>query len=162
PWHKDSDYWHGRLEPQDVVTVWLAIDRSTAENGALKVIPGTHHVLQVSEYDPVDPVVNVFNTEIKRRTIDVDRAVTLELEPNQASLHHARMVHGSDPNKSELRRCGYTMRYMSTRTRLITTGRNGGHRIFLARGKDHANNHYADPNELHRHLLAQRRGPKGH
>ncbi len=162
PWHKDSDYWHARLEPQDVVTVWLAIDASTAENGALKVIPGTHHDHALSEYDEVDPTVNVFPTEIKRRTIAVERAVTLELEPNQASLHHARMVHGSEANTTGTRRCGYTMRYMSTRTRFVDSPRNDSHVIFLARGKDHANNRYASPGERHDHLLAGRRGPRGH
>ncbi len=162
PWHKDSDYWHGRLEPQDIVTVWLAIDASTADNGALKVIPGTHHLHALSEYDAVDAVLNVFSTEIKRRTIPVERAVTIELEPNQASLHHARMVHGSDANTSNTRRCGYTMRYMSTRTRFVDTPRNDGHVIFLARGKDHANNRYASASERHDHLLAGRRGPRGH
>ncbi|BFH16454.1 hypothetical protein J6TS7_54050 [Paenibacillus dendritiformis] len=34
PWHEDSAYWKGRLDRFDkIVTVWLAIDRSTKENG---------------------------------------------------------------------------------------------------------------------------------
>jgi len=35
PWHEDSFYWSHMLSPMEVVTVWLAIDRSTRENGAM-------------------------------------------------------------------------------------------------------------------------------
>src|SRR5204862_5551500 len=41
PWHEDSAYWKGMLSPMQVVTVWLAIDPSTRENGAMHVIPRT-------------------------------------------------------------------------------------------------------------------------
>ena len=42
PWHEDSNYWRGMLEPQEVITVWLAIDESSRENGCMRVIPGSH------------------------------------------------------------------------------------------------------------------------
>src|SRR5438552_2102955 len=29
PWHEDSYYWKGMLDPMEVCTVWLAIDPST-------------------------------------------------------------------------------------------------------------------------------------
>src|SRR5262249_51167929 len=117
PWHEDSYYWRHMLDPVDVVTVWLAIDPSNKENGAMKVIPRKHRRTTDSEYEPVDPTINVFPNEIKRHQFDESTAVTFELLPNQASLHHSGMMHGSDPNKSTQRRCGFTMRYMSTRCR---------------------------------------------
>ena len=89
------------LEPIDVVTIWLALDESNKENGAMKVIPATHHPkTQDSEYEPVDPQLNVFSSEIKRYQFDESTAVTFELLPNQASLHHSGLMHGSEPNKS--------------------------------------------------------------
>src|SRR5437868_3326892 len=53
PWHEDSAYWKGMLEPQEVVTVWLAIDESARENGCMRVIPGSHSN-GFSEYEPVE------------------------------------------------------------------------------------------------------------
>ncbi|NQZ68657.1 MAG: phytanoyl-CoA dioxygenase family protein, partial [Lentisphaeria bacterium] len=38
-WHQDGSYWP--LEPMEVVTLWLAVDDSTPENGCMRVIPGT-------------------------------------------------------------------------------------------------------------------------
>ena len=37
-WHQDGSYWP--LEPMEVVTLWLAVDDATPENGCLRVIPG--------------------------------------------------------------------------------------------------------------------------
>lgn len=66
PWHEDSAYWNGRLSRFDkLVTVWLAIDRSSEENGCMRVIPGTHNN-GFSEYEAVDKDENIFATEIKK------------------------------------------------------------------------------------------------
>ena len=42
PWHTDGAYWRKRLVPMNVITLWLAVDDSTPENGCMRVIPGTH------------------------------------------------------------------------------------------------------------------------
>jgi chlorinating enzyme len=147
PWHEDSAYWKTMLEPMEVCTVWLAIDPSTRVNGCMKVIPRTHGG-GFSDYDPVDTSKNVFPTEITASQRDDARAVDIELEANQASLHDARLMHGSDPNTSDIRRCGYTMRFISSATRLT----------------DKARQEYADPNKSYADLIEARaaRGKKGH
>ena len=119
PWHEDSAYWRDMINPMEVCTVWLAIDPSRRENGCMQVIPRTHNTgnLGFSDYAPVDTARNVFPTEITSIQRDESKAEAIELEPGQASLHDGRIMHGSEPNVSNLRRCGYTMRYMSTRTR---------------------------------------------
>src|SRR5690349_6113549 len=54
PWHEDSAYWNGRFDGWNyITTVWLALDRSTHENGCMRVIPGTH-INGFSEYEDVD------------------------------------------------------------------------------------------------------------
>ena len=102
PWHEDSYYWKGMMEPMEVVTVWLAIDPSTRENGCMNVIPRSLH--GYSDYEQVDPEKHVFPTEIKRHQFDESKAVAIELQPNQASLHDGRLMHGSQANTSEQRR----------------------------------------------------------
>jgi ectoine hydroxylase-related dioxygenase (phytanoyl-CoA dioxygenase family) len=133
PWHEDSAYWNGRLTNFDkIVTVWLAIDRSSKENGCMRVIPGTH-VNGFSDYEEVGTDQNIFHLEIKN--LDESKAVYFELEVGQCSLHDSRIIHGAQANTSNYRRCGYTMRYFSTEARVISE-KNPGHKIWLARGKD--------------------------
>ena len=43
-WHQDSTYWG--LEPADIVTAWVALTDSTTENGAMRVVPGSHAMAQ--------------------------------------------------------------------------------------------------------------------
>jgi len=142
PWHEDSAFWNGRLSRFDgLVTVWLAIDRSTRENGCMRVIPGTHRN-GFSAYMPVDLANNTFHREIADG-VDESQAVYFELEPGEASLHDSRIVHGARANTSPYRRCGYTMRYFSTEA-LVYPEKNKGHQIWLARGEDRAGNDFVN------------------
>ncbi|MHA6482443.1 phytanoyl-CoA dioxygenase family protein [Paenibacillus sp. strain BS8-2] len=141
PWHEDSAYWKGRLSSFDkIVTVWLAIDRSSQENGCMRVIPGTHNG-GFSEYEEVDGKDNIFDSEIKQ--IDASKAVYFELESGECSLHDSRIIHGAAPNTSPYRRCGYTMRYFSTEAKVIPE-KNPGHQVWLARGKDLAGSSFVN------------------
>lgn len=155
PWHEDSAYWKNRLEPMEVVTVWLAIDPSTPENGCMYVIPHTHNTGRkgFSDYDEVDTSQNVFNIEILKEQREDERAVACILAPNECSLHNGRLMHGSPPNTSNIRRCGYTMRYIPTS---VKWNAEEGHQIYLARGKDIAGNKYADPTKAYPELARWR------
>ena len=141
PWHEDSAYWNGRISAyNNIVTVWLALDRSTKENGCMRVIPGSHNN-GFSDYEPVDRTSNTFDSQIKH--VDDSKAVDFELDPGESSLHDARIMHGATANTSPLRRCGYTMRYLSTAARVYPE-KNPGFKIWLARGKDLAGNTYTN------------------
>jgi hypothetical protein len=149
PWHEDSAYWQGRLEPMEVVTVWLAIDPSTPANGNMQVIPRTHHN-GYSAYENVARAEEaVFGTEIRQDQFDAAQAVDCILQPNHCSLHDGRLIHGSAANQGVQRRCGYTMRYMPTTVK--HTPRAGEpFEIYLARGKDRAGNRYGEPGKANR------------
>ncbi len=166
PWHEDSNYWKTMLpDSMKVVTVWFAIDPSRRENGCMQVIPQTHNTGKkgFSDYDTTDTTLNVFPTEVTKTQRDDSKAVAIELEPNHASLHDARIIHGSEPNSSQLRRCGYTMRYMSSQTRLSESAR-AYHRIYLARGRDVAGQPYGDPTQTYADVQRYRttHGKNGH
>ena len=142
PWHEDSAYWNGRTSTMEgICTVWLAIDKATKENGCMAVIPGSQRG-GFSEYEEVtNKDGNIFDTQIKEGAIDESQAVYFELEPDECSLHEARIIHGAQANTSPLRRAGYTMRYFPTST-AVYPEKNPGHKIWLARGVDLAGNTY--------------------
>jgi hypothetical protein len=158
PWHEDSAYWKNQIDPMEVCTVWLALDPSLKENGCMQVIPGTHRTGHrgFSDYDPVDPEKNVFHNEILKNQRDESKKVFIELQPNEASLHDARIQHGSEPNTSALRRCGWTLRFTSTAVKFNEKQWDGMHQVYLARGRDRGGNHYADPHAPAVELMAKR------
>ncbi len=139
PWHEDSAFWEGRVDNyENIVTVWLALDRSSRQNGCMRVVPGSHRN-GFSQYHEVDRASNTFAREIVR--VDDSTAVDLELWPDECSLHDARIIHGAAANTSPHRRCGYTMRYMPATT-LMVSDKNPGHKLWLARGRPRAASRY--------------------
>jgi ectoine hydroxylase-related dioxygenase (phytanoyl-CoA dioxygenase family) len=141
PWHEDSAYWNGRFDDMSkLVTVWLAIDDSTLENGCMGVVPGSHSN-GFSEYETVDGKTNVFESEIKKGSVDESKVVWFELNRGECSLHDSRIIHGANANTSDKRRCGYTMRYFSLGMKLnLDHPNNKTHKIWHARGENIANN----------------------
>ena len=80
PWHEDSSYWNGRADTMEgIITVWLALDKATEENGCMRVIPGSHLAGGFSEYERVDRATNLFGSQIKPEQIDETKAVAFEL-----------------------------------------------------------------------------------
>ena len=67
----------------------------------------------------------------------------MNLQPNECSLHEGRILHGAKANTSPMRRAGYTMRYFPLTSEVFSENpRNAGHKIWLARGIDRANNKF--------------------
>jgi ectoine hydroxylase-related dioxygenase (phytanoyl-CoA dioxygenase family) len=114
-WHQDSTYW-GLSEP-DVVTAWLALSVSNPANGCMRVVPGSHLRDQIPHRDTFASH-NLLSRgkEVMVEVREAD-AVPLGLSPGEFSLHHVRMVHGSEPNRSDHRRLGLAIRYIPTRLR---------------------------------------------
>ncbi|MBO9605766.1 MAG: phytanoyl-CoA dioxygenase family protein [Paenibacillaceae bacterium] len=114
-WHQDGSYWP--LDPMNVVTLWLAVDDSVRENGCLRVIPDTHKT-ELQEMQERTDVDNVLNSEIAAEFVDESQAVDIILKAGDVSVHHPNIIHGSEANTSPLRRCGLTIRYIPTSSRI--------------------------------------------
>jgi len=127
-WHQDGSYWP--LDPMEVVTLWLAVDRSFEDNGCLRVIPRTHR-LELQQMRPTDRDGNVLESEIDPKWVDESQAVNVILEPGDVSVHHPGIIHGSNANQSPYRRCGMAIRYIATSTRVLE----GQFANYLLRGK---------------------------
>jgi non-haem Fe2+, alpha-ketoglutarate-dependent halogenase len=116
-WHQDSTYWG--LEPPEIVTAWVALSASTVENGAMRVVPGTHKLDQIAHRDTFAEGNLLSRGQEIEVDVDASQAKTLVLEPGEMSLHHVRLIHGSDPNPSDKRRIGFAIRYLPTYVRQI-------------------------------------------
>jgi phytanoyl-CoA dioxygenase PhyH len=114
-WHQDLTYWG--LQPADIVTAWIALSESTLENGAMRVVPRSH-TLEVMPHTDTFAAENLLSRgqEISVE-VDAAKAVALELAAGEMSLHHVKLIHGSEPNPSSRRRIGLAVRYIPTYVR---------------------------------------------
>ena len=137
-WHQDSAYFG--LEPNELVTVWLALTDSEPENGCLRVIPGTHRGKIYSHVETFDKK-NLLARGQSIKVIDSSDAVDLVLHAGQFSCHHERIVHGSDANDTDDIRIGLGLFYFPAHVR-STIGRRPAS---LVRGVDKYGHWDADP-----------------
>jgi non-heme Fe2+,alpha-ketoglutarate-dependent halogenase len=114
-WHQDLTYWG--LEPPDIVTAWVALSESNGENGAMRVIPGTHTSDVVAHIDTFAADNLLSRGQEISVKVDKAKAITLELKPGEMSLHHVKLIHGSQPNSTPHRRIGLAIRYLPTYVR---------------------------------------------
>jgi hypothetical protein len=128
-WHQDASYWP--LTPARTVTVWLAIDDADVENAAMKFLPGTHRQGHL-KWREVGFDKAVLNQEIENAK-KLGKPVYDELKAGQFSLHADMLAHGSDPNTSDRRRCGLTIRYCPPSVRALDERWTKG--AVLCRGK---------------------------
>ena len=133
-WHQDLTYWG--LEPEDIVTAWIAITPSTPESGCMRVIPGSHNRGQQGHRDTYAMENLLSRGQVLDVEVDEDCAVDILLHPGEMSLHHVLVVHGSEINQTQMPRHGYAIRYIPTYCKQI----GGRTTSLLVRGEDPYNN----------------------
>ncbi len=109
PWHQDGQYWP--IRPRATVTVWIALDEVTVENGCMRVIPGSHRAGDFA-HEVSDREDLVLSNVLNDPRLNLNAVRNIELDTGQCSLHDVNIVHGSPPNRSGKRRAGYAVRYM--------------------------------------------------
>ena len=134
-WHQDSTYWG--LSSPDVATAWVALTPSNAANGAMAVIPNSHKLDQMPHRDTFHRHNLLTRGQEIAVEVDERQAVMLTLQPGEMSLHHVRLIHGSDPNPSAKRRIGFAIRYLPTHVRQVVGTRDSA---TLVRGVDRFGN----------------------
>lgn len=109
--HQDAAYYP--IQPMDHVTVWIALDEATPENGCMNVVPGAHRdgILghEAVEYDT--------DIVIAERDFDRDDAVPVPMEAGDALFSHCLLPHYTAPNTTERWRRALIMAYMDSRSR---------------------------------------------
>ena len=110
PWHQDGEYWP--MRPLATCSVWIALDPVSTANGCMRFIPGSHRQQELYRHHVSNRDNLVLNLELDQDQFDEAKAVNVELEPGQMSLHDVRLIHGSLANVSGQRRAALIMRYM--------------------------------------------------
>ncbi|GAA4332572.1 phytanoyl-CoA dioxygenase family protein [Pigmentiphaga soli] len=137
-WHQDAAYFG--LSENAQVTAWVAFTPSTVQSGCVRVLPGSH----LGENMRHEERISKDNLLARGQTIvDIDesRAVSMELQPGQFSLHHVKTAHCSHANQSDDRRIGLAFFYMPTRVASIR----GRRSAMLVSGVDEYNHWDPDP-----------------
>ncbi|MHC3439529.1 phytanoyl-CoA dioxygenase family protein [Natrialbaceae archaeon A-gly3] len=110
-YHQDAAYYP--IHPMDHVTVWIALDEATRENGCMNVVPGGHKAgilgHEAVEYDT--------DIVIAEKDYDEDDAVAVPMDAGSALFTHCLTPHYTAPNTTDDWRRALIMAYMRSRSR---------------------------------------------
>mmetsp|Transcript_70447 Transcript_70447/g.194788 ORF Transcript_70447/g.194788 Transcript_70447/m.194788 type:complete len:366 (+) Transcript_70447:52-1149(+) len=149
-WHQDYSYWD-RTGPMAHLTVHIALDDQTEENGALYWVPGSHRwtraggplpqAAQIAR-DKMKVVKGTGGEQVEAASFSTDMDAlynnvlnneervqwaqrpprSLYLKAGHAAFHHALCVHGSWGNKSDKPRRALVLNYFAHGTRTYMDG----------------------------------------
>ena len=94
-WHQDRRYW--RYSDDNLVSVWLALDEETQDNGVLEFIPASHKMtFEAEQFDEKEYFSsdNVLNTEVLKTKVSTD------LEKGDVVLFHTLLLHRANKNNT--------------------------------------------------------------
>ncbi|MEM7171599.1 MAG: phytanoyl-CoA dioxygenase family protein [Pseudomonadota bacterium] len=145
PWHQDGDYYP--IRPLEVLTIWMALDDATPENGCMRFIPGSHRQRTLFSHHWKEGTDLTINLTCDQAHFDETTAVDLALQAGQISFHDVYMIHESGPNRTDHRRAAFVVRLMPATSFYdhvlgAVMGKQhpaqdyGGRALFLLRGAD--------------------------
>ena len=125
-WHQDYSYWT-RTTPMQHVTVHVALDEQTADNGPLAFVSGSHRWQRADGAPGPLPIVdeNFADAEAILGVLSAEQRASfaptaIRLKPGEASFHHPLTIHGSAPNRSDGPRRATVLNYFSDGTTSAT------------------------------------------
>lgn len=138
-WHQDASYWP--LTPTKAVTVWLAVDDADRENACMWFLPGSHLHGHIDYRKSDAGEGNVLDQTVENPEQYGGEPVPVELKAGEISIHSDLLLHGSEANNSNRRRCGLTLRYCAADVRAHLDWHKKG---IVVAGSD-PTNHWANP-----------------
>ncbi|WP_083713933.1 phytanoyl-CoA dioxygenase family protein [Brachybacterium sp. P6-10-X1] len=93
--HQDNYFLQSH--PETCIAAWIAVDDCDAENGALGVVPGTHHYeIECPEEADATESFTTITVSIPEHL----QVVQTEMAAGDMLIFHGSLVHGSKPNTS--------------------------------------------------------------
>lgn len=91
PWHQDAAYWREYASNQ--ITVWIAIDDATQENGCVWAVPGSHKLGLIPHVKK--------ELQVEDSQIDLKQAVPVPVPAGGLLIFHSLVLHMSEKNESD-------------------------------------------------------------
>jgi hypothetical protein len=126
-WHQDYSYWP--LAQPNAVTIWIALDDVTIDNGAVQMAPGSHLMGErlprvfgtgATYFKERRPASVSEITSPAEAGLEVD---TIEMKAGEASLHHSLTWHASGENTTDHPRRASVFRYVADGTTWLGASR---------------------------------------
>ena len=114
PIHQDNYYWN--VDNSKGVTVWIALNKSTEENGAIFYYKKSQKLGLLRHKASHTPGSSQVLKNMK--ILNKFKKVMLQLNVGDILIHHSLVLHGSKKNTSNKDRTGLTLRYIGKSSKI--------------------------------------------
>lgn len=114
-WHQDLAYWPVTPDTR-TASFWLALDRSTVENGCLHFVPGSHLEPELRAHRPARGDRDESHTLCAELDAARDELRPVPIARGDVTVHHERTLHGSPGNTSPGWRRAYIVAFRAKET----------------------------------------------
>lgn len=106
-WHIDDPYWS--FYSRNATTIWIALDDTTVQNGALYFLPGAHREAAFDNVLIGENVGSLFDVYPNWKDRD---PVCVEMKAGDASFHNGLAPHAAGPNMTPGSRRAFAIIFM--------------------------------------------------
>jgi ectoine hydroxylase-related dioxygenase (phytanoyl-CoA dioxygenase family) len=106
-WHLDNPYWS--FYSRDSISIWIALEDATPENGCMYFVPGTQKLATFENCGIGKNLDDLFKIYPKMAEID---PVCVPMKAGDCSFHNGLTAHGAGANMTRRRRIAMTCAYM--------------------------------------------------
>ena len=107
-WHLDNPYWS--FSSRDAISIWIALDDATIENGCMWYVPGSHKTaVRERNVGIGQNTGDLFNVYPEWRKIDTVPGIA---KAGTAAFHNGLTAHGAGANMTNRPRRAMTCAYM--------------------------------------------------
>lgn len=106
-WHLDTPFWS--FSHRDALSIWIALDDATLENGCLYFIPGSHKKTSYKNPGITKNMNSIFQFYPEFATV---KSVSAPMKAGSASFHNGLCIHGAGPNMTNGFRRAMTCAFM--------------------------------------------------
>jgi ectoine hydroxylase-related dioxygenase (phytanoyl-CoA dioxygenase family) len=105
--HLDNPYWS--FHSQNAISIWIALDDVTMQNGCMYYLPGSHKMVTFENVGIGPDVGALFEVYPALKKLE---AVPVPMKAGSCALHHGLCAHGAGPNMTPRWRRAMTCAYM--------------------------------------------------
>jgi ectoine hydroxylase-related dioxygenase (phytanoyl-CoA dioxygenase family) len=106
-WHLDDPYWS--FFSHDAISIWIALDDATLENGCLYYVPGSQRLADFRNAGIGENIADLFKIYPEFKTIGT---VAAPVKAGGCVFHNGLTAHGAGANMTNGRRRAMTAGYM--------------------------------------------------
>jgi phytanoyl-CoA hydroxylase len=106
-WHLDTPFWS--FSDRRAISIWVALDDATLENGCLFFIPGSHKLTTFDRITIGRNMDGIFDVYPQLKSM---RSVAAPMKAGSCSFHNGLTVHGANANMTNGFRQAMTCAYM--------------------------------------------------